>query len=144
MEIIVVDCPEIPVLPSYASFTYSAEKKLVSHRLLFQSVFDRWQGVILHLANKECEGRGGFWFASDLMDWGEDDALVFRPEARVDVIDLLQRLLSASPAGHLIFATDYQFGTERKECGEATIEEFFALHDRRELRYNTIWYLRAG
>lgn len=152
IELISIDCLAIPDLPCYPSFTYQTETRLVSHCALFQSVFDTLSGVIVHLANKDMEGEEGCWFAGQLMDWtsmGDELAkscetvLVFRTEARDDVKDLMQRLLAASPQHRITFSTDYQFGGERRECGEVTLTQFFAFHDRRLFRYNSLFIIRA-
>lgn len=99
-------------------------------------------GVVVHLANKEFEGEEGGWFAGMIMVWDDDEALVFLPEARRDVADLMQRLIVASPQRRITFSTDYQFGGERQACGEVTFSEFFRLHDEYALRYNRFWYVR--
>ena len=78
------------------------------------------------------------------MEWTEDDALVFRPETRRDIANLMQYLLAASPEQKITFSTDYQFGGERQECGEVTLDEFFRLHDSHALRYNRIWHLKSN
>lgn len=98
---------------------------------------------MVHLANKELEGSKNGWYAGTVVDWPCDDAMLFRSETRDDVMDLMQRLLEASPQGRLAFATEYQFGGEKKECGEISLSEFFRLHDRHALRYNCLWYVRS-
>ena len=143
IELISIGCPKVPELPKYPSFAYIADTELVTHRSLFQNIFDSLTGVIVHLANKSFEGEeDGGWFAGMIMDWEDDDALVFLPETRLDVSDLMQRLIAASPERRITFSTDYQFGGERQEGGEITFSEFFRLHDERALRYNRFWYVR--
>ena len=94
----------MPELPKYPSFAYIAETDLVTHRSLFQGVFDSLSGVIVHLANKSFEGEeDGGWFAGMIMEWTEDDALVFLPETRRDITDLMQRLIAASPEADHVF-----------------------------------------
>lgn len=143
IEIVSIGCPQIPDLPRYPSLAYIAETTLQSHRELFQSVFDSLSGVIVHLANKELEGEEDrIWFAGRLMNWEDDEALVFLPDAHSDVTDLMQHLIAASPHHRIIFSTDYQFGGERQECGETTLTDFFDLHDRQALRYNTLYFVK--
>lgn len=145
IELISIGCPKVPKLPKYPSFAYIAEANLVTHRSLFQNVFDSLTGVIVHLANKSFEGEeGGGWFAGQIMNWDDADSLYFLPETRRDIIDLMQRLIAASPEHRITFSTDYQFGGDRKECGEINILEFFRLHDARKLRYNRFWYIRPN
>jgi hypothetical protein len=135
----------VPELPKYPSFAYIADTELVTHRSLFQSVFDSLTGVIVHLANKSFEGEeDGGWFAGKIMSWAEDDSLVFLPEARRDIADLMQRLVAASPERLITFSTDYKFGGDQQECGEVTLDEFFRLHDGHELRYNRLWRLKPN
>ena len=69
IEIVSIDCSAIPDLPCYRSFAYRAETQLVSHRALFQPIFDKLNGIIVHLENKEMEGEHGMWFAGGIMDW---------------------------------------------------------------------------
>jgi hypothetical protein len=144
IELISIGCPEVPELPKYPCFAYIAETNLVTHRLLFQNVFDSLTGVIVHLANKDFEGEEDrCWFAGMIMNWDHDEALVFLPETRRDVADLMRRLIAASPDHRITFSTDYQFGGDRQECGEVAFSEFFRLHDAHALRYNRFWYVRA-
>ena len=142
IELISIDCPEAPPLPRYPSFACRADAALVSRRGLFQPVFDSMHGVMVQLANKELENAKSCWYAGTVMDWPCDDALIFRSETRDDVMDLMRLLLQASPQHRLAFATEYQFGGEKRECGEISLSEFFNLHDRHALRYNTLWYVR--
>jgi hypothetical protein len=143
IELISIGCLKTPDLPRYDSFAYIADTKLRSHRALFQSVFDTLSGVIVHLANKDMEGHeDGCWFGGKIMDWEEDEALVFLPDTLLDVRDLMQRLIAASPRHRITFSTDYQFGSERCECGEIAFSRFFELHGRHELRYNQLWYVK--
>ncbi len=143
IELVSINCPEVPALPRYRTFAYRADRSLVSDRGLFQPEFSSLHGVMVHLANKELEHSRARWFAGTLVDWPCDDAFIFRSEIRDDVMDLMHRLLQASPRQRLAFATDYQFGGERQECGEITLSQFFQLHDRHALRYNCLWYIRG-
>ncbi|HSI63634.1 MAG TPA: hypothetical protein VLE43_10965 [Candidatus Saccharimonadia bacterium] len=143
IELISIDCPEAPALPRYPSFACRTDPVLISRRGLFQPVFDSLNGVMVNVANKELEAVSNVSYAGTVVDWPCDDALLFRSESRDDVMDLMQRLLKASPQHRLAFATEYQFGGEQKECGEISISEFFNLHDRHALRYNTLWYVRS-
>lgn len=79
----------------------------------------------------------------DILPVHYDPVLAFRPETRPDMTDLMQRLLAVSPEHRMTFSSDYQFGGVRRECGEVTLTEFFNLHDRRLLKYNSLFYIRA-
>ena len=162
IELISIGCLKAPDIPRYSSFAYIVDTTLRSHRVLFQKVFDSLTGVIVHLANKDMEGDTSFWFAGKIMDWDRDGALVFLPETRRDVADLMLRLIAASPQHRITFSTDIQWelvppsptrrvtvinGVEweeddAQECGEVTFSEFFRLHDEHALKYNCLWYVR--
>lgn len=150
IELVSIGCIQPPDLPSYRSFTYCTETELQSHRGLFQQVFDGLKGVIAHLANKELEHtKAGCWFAGDLINWNEtgDDAkgetstLIFQSDALLDIRDLMQRLLAASPQKRIIFSTDYQFGGNRRERGNISLSQLFELHANRELHFNHLWHV---
>ena len=144
IELISIGCSRVPDLPRYESFAYIAETKLTSHRNLFQSVFDSLSGVIVHLANKDFESEPeGLWFAGRVMEWKDDNALMFLPDSLLDVRDLMKRLLKVSPEKRIVFSTDYQFGGKRREHGEISFAKFFDLHTRRQLRYNSLYFIRA-
>lgn len=144
IELVSIGCAKIPDLPKYPSFAYIAEKELISHRSLFQNVFDSLTGVVVHLANKSFEDdEGGAWFAGAIMDWDDDKALVFLPETRRDIEDLMKRLIFASPERRITFSTDYQFGGRRKKCETLTLHEFLRLHDKLLLRYNKLWHIHS-
>jgi hypothetical protein len=168
IELVSIGCLKVPDLPAYSSFAYKVDTKLRSHRVLFQEVFDSLTGVIVHLANKELEGDPDFCFAGMIMDWSHmeascDEALLFLPQTRQDVADLMQRLIAASPQHRITFSTDIQWELlppppqprrttsaggveweegEGQECGEVTLSEFFRLHDAHALRYNCLWFVR--
>ncbi|MGI8965206.1 MAG: hypothetical protein ACR2H1_03850 [Limisphaerales bacterium] len=145
IELISIGCSRIPDLPRYDSFAYIAEKNLVSHRDLFQSVFDSLTGVIVHLADKKFESEPeGCWFADMIMEWKEDNALRFLPDTLPDVRDLMQHLLKASPENRITFSSDYQFGDKRREHGEIHFAKFFDLHTHDRLRYNHLYFIRAN
>lgn len=136
----------LPALPSYAFFAWKGEDRLIGHRGLVQSIFNSFQGVIVHLADKDLEG--GFpWFAGQLFEWSEgydsegDQVLRFRSEIVAEVQDLLQRLLDASPVDRILFSTDYQFGGDRREGGECDLQSFWDRHAHEDLRFNTLYYL---
>jgi hypothetical protein len=105
-------------------------------------VFDSLSGIIIHLGNKELEEKkSGFWFAGSLMDWNYGEALVFLPNSRQEVADLMLKLIMLSPQKRITFSSDYQFGSSRQECGGVTLSQFLKLHDQKRLRYNSIWYI---
>jgi hypothetical protein len=68
IELISVGCPDIPELPDFQSFSLEAESVLRSHRGLFQSKFDEVAGVIVHLANRDADGKFG-GCAGSIIDW---------------------------------------------------------------------------
>ncbi|MGC4015867.1 MAG: hypothetical protein QM755_15290 [Luteolibacter sp.] len=144
IELVAIDCPEIPGLPIYAGIDYICEKELLSHRALFQPVFKSLGGVIFHLAEKGPDAsKRGFWFGGMLVVWKPRHALVFRSEVLEDVMDLMRRLLDASPRHRITFSTDYQFGGRMRIQGEISFAGFWDLHDQGKLRYNHLWWIVA-
>ncbi len=144
VELISVDCSEVPKLPVYSSFAHRAETRLISHRALFQPVFDLFTGVIVHLGNKDQENEANGFFAGRLMNWETDNVVEFAPEPRREVFDLMTVLMRASPEQHITFSTDYQLGGEMAEGGEVSLPKFFDLHDAGRIRYNTLWHVRGA
>lgn len=151
IELASIGCTQPPDLPSYSSFSCLLENKLLSHRSLFQTVFDGLSGIMVHLANKQRETtKSGFWFAADLIDWNESGhdpqheestTLIFLPDALLDIRDLMQRLLAASPQRLITFSTDYQFGGISHENGAISLSQFFNLHATRKLHFNHLWHV---
>ncbi len=186
IEIVSIGCPQKPKLPKYPTFAYKMEKKLRSHRALFQHVFDLHTGVIVHLANRDIEAG---WFAGELLDWSVTQAirehreallhdivrvvrsansenaqfealdahlydgitvpaademvLLFSPEVRTEVFDLLLRLLDASPEHRITFSTDCQSGGKARECDEVSLSEFSFRLEQRMVRMNELYFIRA-
>lgn len=98
----------------------------------------------MHLANKDFESEPeGPWFAGMIMEWEDDNALMFLPDSLLDVRDLMKRLMKASPKKQIVFSTDYQFGGKRREHREISFVKFFDLHTHRRLRYNKLYFIRA-
>ena len=172
IELISIGCQKIPDFPRYRTFDIMVESRLQSHRGLIQSVFDTLTGVIVHLKNKGMKGPWCFagqlmdWTeAAEEQARGEDEeaheivgcnldatcsvfvphdsVLSFRPRVRSEIIDLLQRMLDASPTRRITFSTDYQCGGKRREHGECTLTEFLDAHDRRMLVYNALYNITA-
>lgn len=144
IELISLNAGTIPQLPSYSSFAYIVEPDLVSHRGLFQHIFDRCKGYIVHLGNKEFENnKDGFWYAGRIMNW-EEDAVVFLKETLSDLMDLIQRMIDSSPNNEILFSTDYQFGPQKPvDFGAVFIDEFYELHRLKKLRWNSIYKIQA-
>ena len=87
IEIISINAKEIPNLKDFESFAFICEDKLESHRALFDDELkENYQGIILHLGNKEFQkdkeqGTIGPWFASDLINFD------FVGEVELPIID---------------------------------------------------------
>jgi hypothetical protein len=69
------------------------------------------------------EQREGCWFTGEATDWNLNVALVFLPlvflpQAKLDVVDLIHQLLRASPERWIIFSTDNQSLDIRLVCGD--------------------------
>ena len=127
-------------------FAVIAENKLLSHRGLFQSNFDKLQGCIYHLGNPNLRGdEDGLFWAYELIDEAiseqdEEGCLKFDEEFIPQVKKMLSQLLVASPVGQITFSSDWQFGIEDVRRFEAiTDEKFWELHDACELRFNAFY-----
>lgn len=148
LEIICVGQEE-PLDFSAMPFAVVAERRLISHRSrpLFQKDFDQLTGCIYHLGNPRLKdpNASGAYFASDLLADFED-VMVFKPEYAPFVQQLTAKLLMASPAGRLIFTSDYQFGPhpEARFQEWQTPAEFWQLHDTQQLRMNALYQLHIA
>jgi hypothetical protein len=134
-----------PLDVSSLPFAVLAENKLLSHRALFQSDFDKLQGCIYHLGNPNLRGDedGLFWayeLISDSTSEHEEDCLKFNDEFIPHVKKMLSQLLVASPVGQMTFSSDWQFGTKDVRRFEAITEgKFWEMHDACELRFNAFY-----
>jgi len=112
---------------------------------LFQTELDKHSGVIVHLANKDFEGRTkGWWFAGDIVSWDQIDAFHFLAQPAKDIRRLMRLLLKASPIRQILFLTDYQGGPRRKRITRQplTLAKFWALQANGTIRYNTLYRIK--
>ena len=166
IEVVALNCETLPKLPRFKSFSYIAETQLHSHRGIFQSEFDKVNGIILHLGNKYLEGdEDGAWFAGQLIEWsneeiiipqieecsrdeqwwGEDQQFMFRFASAVftELKALLEFLLELSPKKQLYFTTDYQFGpSDSMKRSNYSLRRFLEEHDHSGLRWNCLYQIR--
>ena len=136
-----LDLPDMP-------FALLAENKLVSHRGLFQSDFDKLQGCIYHLGNPDLRGNeDGFFWAYELVnnsigDETDEACLKFDDEFVPHVKAMLGRLLAASPVSKVTFSSDWQFGTKDvRRFAAMSEQQFWQLHDACKLRFNALYEL---
>ena len=130
-------------------FAVESGTALISHRRPshFQEDFDRLEGCIYHVGNPRLKTPGamGMFFAWDLLspecqDQEEELYLRFAEEFRWALRLLMQRLVLASPVRRLIFTSDHQFcPSEPIRFAEIDLEEFWRLHDSKELRMNAFY-----
>lgn len=134
-------------------FPVIAERDLVSHRTpsLFQMDFDTMRGCIYHLGNPSSGNDAeGFFFAHRLLsekcrDQERNRFLEFDSQYIPAVRWLLQELLKASPAGRIIFTSDWQFGPRRTgRFDPIGSGQFWKLHDAFKLRLNALYPLRES
>lgn len=161
VEIIAVGCEVVPEFPSFSMFDLEAETELQSHRWIFQEVFDKTTGIIVHLLNK---GPGPS-FADQLFEWSQDGYIVipetdpahgddqwqgedqendlrFLPTVIPELKYLFEMLLHCSPTNRIYFSTDYQFGPGKALQKEGyTVSSFFKEHDESHLRFNTLYHI---
>ena len=147
IEIICVAQKE-PLDFSSLPFAVRAENKLLSHRGLFQSDFDKLQGCIYHLGNPDMRGNDDFgFFAYELIsDSPEEteDCLKFNDESVPHVKIMFRQLLAASPVSQITFSSDWQFGAEDVRRFEEIFEErFWEMHNDCELRSNAFYKIVA-
>lgn len=72
VEIVSLDCNRLlPIKNSTLPFTVLQNRKLISHRSLFQEELNKINGTILHLGNKKF-GRNTCFFSSELIDWASE------------------------------------------------------------------------
>ena len=138
-----------PVELGALSFAVVSGSQLVSHRSphpRFQSDFDRLKGCIYHLGNPylRTEPEHGPFFAYELLSessrHGKPSFLEFAADHRADVRTVLSVLLAASPAGQLLFTSDWQFGPAgSRHLAAVTLEEFWQLHEARALLLNAAY-----
>jgi len=170
IELVAIRCPALPDFPRFRSFAIRSETALASHRGLFQPEFDQVSGVIVHLANKDCESDpDGFWFGSDLVEWddgdlqlpvyestadlnaedqwhGEDqlDRFRFKPPVADELRTLIVILLESSPEREVWFTTDMQFGPSIKTQATVSLSEFLDLIHSTELRWHCLYRIRES
>ena len=127
-------------------FAVRAERGLVSHRALFQPDFDGLQGCIYHLGNPALRGRESeVFFAYELVcealpEHGGAGPLRFNAEYVQHVRVILGQLLAASPAGRVLFSSDWQFGPdETRRFSAVPAGRFWRMHDAGELRFNALY-----
>lgn len=135
-------------MPPRITFDIAYDTGLLSHRVpsRFQPDFDATTGSMYHLGNPgQNTAPSGAFTAYELLS-GEchaQDAPVFLEFGQSHVQglkELLLWLLDASPAGRLLFTSDYQFGPDgATRFGPVSPAEFWNLHDSRQLRMNALY-----
>lgn len=126
-------------------FVVLAENKLVSHRTLFQSDFEKLQGCIYHLGNPDLREDNDFAFfayelINDAISNQEEDFLKFNDKFIPHVKIMIRQLLAASPIGQVTFSSDWQFSSENVRRFESISEEkFWEMHDACELRFSALY-----
>jgi hypothetical protein len=159
IELVFIDCPIIPELPAFESFSLEAESVLQSHRGLFQYKFDKVSGVIVHLANKKADGSFG-GFAGNLIAWNkeqiialpeademwndEDQLSTFRFVSSIvgDLKALIGILIDASPRKEVWFSTDIQFGPSKTSEENTTLERFLCQIEGSELFWHRLYKIK--
>ena len=134
--------------PPPTSFDIAYEVCLTSHRVpsRFQRDFDATAGTMYHLGNPGQNGaRSGAFTAYELLsdECLDQDPIIFLEFGQSHVQSLkalLPWLLESSPAGRLMFTSDYQFGPDAPAWfGPITLGEFWNLHDCHQLRVNALY-----
>ena len=128
--------------------------KLQSHRhpSRFQRDFDRLQGCIYHLGCPHFRrSRTVLFEAYELLSrkcrdqWPTAIFLEFERAFVPSLRKMLTALLTQSPAGRVVFTSDYQFSPNRsKRIKQVSVQEFWALHRTKRLRFNTLYAITFG
>lgn len=129
------------------AFAVSADQTCRSHRTrsLFQTDFDAHRGVLYHLGNPslKVDAEGRFFFAYELLMPASQESgefLEFAADHRPHAVRMLADLIRRSPAGRLIFTSDWQFGPERATYpGRVALAKLWQLHGDRRLRFNALY-----
>jgi hypothetical protein len=134
--------------PPRNSFDIAYEVGLTSHRVpsRFQREFDATAGSMYHLGNPgQNTAASGAFTAYELLsdECLEQDPMVFVELGKSHahgLKELLLWLLDSSPAGRLLFTSDYQFGPDSPAWfGPITLVDFWNLHDSHQLRMNALY-----
>jgi hypothetical protein len=120
------------------------ENKLISHRALFADFLQEQNGAIVHVGNPDFrDDKDGPFFAGLTVDWDADTPkgyFRFLDQYKPNIDKLLNIALGKSPIKRICFLTDYQFGPKKKKFVILdTIKGFWNKHDRRGLRFNTMY-----
>lgn len=155
IELVSIGCESAPDFSGYATFKAIAEVgRLKSHRGIFQEIFDKQRGAIVHLGNPSFDpGELRPWYADELMDWEKVDAIaplgkkritpcIFKKSVKPELKRLLSDLLNRSPVRKVIFSTDYQFTSHpAQEKGTVTLPQFTELLDHDTILFNTLFWI---
>lgn len=165
IEIVSIQAPTLPPLPRFTTLAIIAERQaaIESHRGLFNDTLGGMSGVILHLGDPDLDPEDGGWFAGKLIEWrdesmtiplvdpadphdqwgaGQTERFRFLPTARIEVEQVLNLALQASPIGKAVFLTDYQFGPELPTLVSARAPAaLWAEHDKVGLRWNHLYHI---
>lgn len=135
-------------------FAVVSDAEPLSHRPdpLFQRELRTLNGCTYHLGNPGADSAtyAGAYFAYELLSSesrGRSRGRFFEvaTEFRSALEYLIHALLRASPAGALVFFTDWQFGPKRATRGGVLSEnEFWKMHDAHELKLNACYTIRVG
>ncbi|MBW4638338.1 MAG: hypothetical protein KME05_08890 [Gloeocapsa sp. UFS-A4-WI-NPMV-4B04] len=151
LEIICINQQE-PSDFSQLPFIVEVEKELGSHRIpapRFQLDFDKLSGCIYHLL----DGNSPTCYDLLVWDWrdsegncnGRDESVVFKDEYAAALKGVLEKLLSSSPVGQILFTTDYQFGPEVTQRFEPMpFVEFQELYNAGKVRMNASYLVTAS
>jgi hypothetical protein len=144
----------IPKPPPETSFAVICDPSSQSHRgptPRFQSDFDRLDGVLYHVGNPEFAANpDGPFFAYDALSEASRHAspssfLEFAPSHAVSARAFLEWILASSPAGRLIFTSDWQFGPSwTRRFDGLDLNEFWRRHDSHLLFLNSAYVIDAS
>jgi hypothetical protein len=133
-------------------FAVQYEPGLKSHRTpsRFAGDFNETTGCLYHLGHLRSATNGSRFFAYDLLSDASrtpfpPSFLEFSSEHVDEVRKVLERILTASPLGEVLFTSDWEYGPEwAYRFGPLTLEEFWRLHASRMLYLNAAYAIVAA
>ena len=165
IEIASVNSPGINLLQQDFEVAIIENKNHKSHRTLFNNLFKKEKGTIIHIGDPDFRNnKTNLFFANEIIDWEfEPVDMIYYPildedynmgdggsnqqcrfkfigKYRKDIDKLLRAALASSPIKKVYLLTDYYFGPdgENKEI-VSKISNLWSKHDEEGLKFNTMY-----
>lgn len=162
IEIVSLNSDKLPINQAEFDIAIIEEEKLKGHRGMFDSFLSDKKGIMLHLGNPSFKSdKDGGFFAGMIIDWefesndiaiphfeleetgaNQDFDFKFLLNYQIEVATLIEKAVNSSPNREAYFMTDYQFGSDEANFIEMNYTEFWQLHDKVGLKWNTLYQIR--